>query len=72
MKLAALALIILAQLNLNQSSQQKAEQQLNDVAKESRELTDHYLEKHRQEESLDALHDIEDAIIFDSLREGDD
>jgi hypothetical protein len=60
--LATLAL--LAQLNLNQPSQQKAEQQLNDVAKESRELTDHYLEKHRQEETNDRLRDIEDAIIL--------
>jgi hypothetical protein len=72
MRLAALALLVLAQLNLNQPSQQKAEQQLNDVAKESRELTDHYLEKHRQEETNEKLNDIEDAIIFDSLHEGDD
>jgi hypothetical protein len=67
-----LAGVLLAQLNLNQPSQQKAEQQLNDTAKESRELTDHYLEKHRQEETNEKLNDIEDAIIFDSLREGDD
>jgi hypothetical protein len=64
--------VTLVQLNLNPQSQREAEQQLNDVAKETRALTDHYLEEHRQQESIDALHDIEDAIIFNGLNDGND
>lgn len=72
MRLAALALITLVQLNTSIPNQLQADQPLNDVAKESRELTDRYLDRHQRDEEINALHDIEDAIIFDSLREGDD
>jgi hypothetical protein len=60
------------ELTLNPQSQHEAQKQLNGVAEETRALTDHYLEEHRQQEPIDALHDIEDAIIFDSLQEGND
>jgi hypothetical protein len=53
-----------AELNLQPQSLGEAQKQLNDVAKESRDLTDHYLEEHRQQETNDRLRDIEDAIIF--------
>lgn len=63
--------ITLVQLNLNPQSQREAEQQLNGVAKETRELTDHYLEEHRQQETNDKLNDIEDAIILNGTLDDD-
>lgn len=61
-----------ALLNMNPQTTNEAMQQLNDTAEESRRMTDHYLDEHKRDEEINALHDIEDAIIFDSLREGDD
>jgi hypothetical protein len=51
-------------LNLQAQTPAQAEQQLNGVAEETRELKDHYLEEHRQQETNQKLNDIEDAIIL--------
>jgi hypothetical protein len=59
------------ELTLNPQSQHEAQQQLNDVAKETRALTDHYLEEHRQQETNDKLNDIEDAIILNGTLDDD-
>jgi len=61
--------ILLAQLNLQPSSQAQAEQQLNDVAKEGRERSEYWQDKHEKELTNDRLRDIEDAITFGDVKE---
>ena len=65
-------LILLAQLNLQPSTQGEAQQQLNDVAKEGRENSRYWQDHHEKERTNEELNDIEDAIIFNGVQEGDD
>ena len=65
-------IILLAQLNLQPGSQAEAQQQLNDVAKESRDNSRYWQDHHEKEQTNEKLNDIEDAIIFNGVQEGDD
>ena len=54
------------------TSVDEAMRQVEKNAKESQENSRYWIEKHQKDDEIRALHDIEDAIIFDSLEEGDD
>lgn len=67
----ALAFVALAQANIPQTPAE-AMQQIDRNAQESQENSRYWTEKHQRDDEIRALHDIEDAIIFDSLEDGDD
>jgi ABC-type methionine transport system ATPase subunit len=81
MRIIATMLLVLAMggvgragelLNMWPQSQHEAVKQYLDTAEENHKQNEAYFEKRRQEEVIDALHDIEDAVIRDSLNEEDD
>lgn len=66
-----ISLVLAAALVLTPSVSEQMKQ-FDDTAADSRKLVDHYREQHDRDDQIRALHDIEDAIIFDSLEDGDD
>ena len=59
-------------LNLQAQTPAQAQQQLNDVAKEGRDNSRYWQDKHEKERTNDALDSIEDAIILNGDEEGND
>lgn len=64
LELALASRVAAGELNLNPHTIGEAQQQIDDVAREGREMTDKHLEDHRQDETNQKLNDIEDAIIL--------